>query len=157
MAAAFGQKRPELGGAHERLADINARALELRVVALELGERELRSYEPVLAALRLREDDPERADRLNAALSDAANAPLAVARAAAEVAALAQEAASLGSSHLVGDAHAGLLFAEAACQAAAGLVVINLQPRPDDERRAEALDLARRAAGIRAELRNTGQ
>ena len=89
----------------------------------------------------------ERADRLSTALSDAANPPLAVARAAAEIAALAQETASLGSPHLLGDAHAGLLFAEAACQAAAGLVVINLQAHPDDERRAEALELARRAAG----------
>ena len=123
----------------------------------QLGERELRSYEPVLAALRLSDEDPERADRLSAALSDAANAPLAVARAAAEVAALAQEAASLGSPHLLGDAHAGLLLAEAACQASAGLVAINLQPHPDDERRAEALELARRAARVRSELRNTGQ
>ena len=155
MAAAFGQKRPELGPAHKRLAEITTRAQELRAAALELGERELRSYEPVLAALRLPDDDPGRAERLSAALSDAANAPLAVARAAAEIAALAQEAASLGSPHLLGDAHAGLLFAEAACQAAAGLVVINLQPHPDDERRAEALELARRAAAVRAELRNT--
>jgi len=157
MAAAFGQKRPELGSAHERLAEITTRAHELRATALELGERELRSFEPVLGALRLPDDDPERTDRLSAALSDAANPPLAVARAAAEIAALAQEAASLGSPHLLGDAHAGLLFAEAACQAAAGLVVINLQPHPEDERRAEALELARRAAGVRAELRNTGQ
>jgi formiminotetrahydrofolate cyclodeaminase len=157
MAAAFGQKRPEPAPARARLGEIGGRAHELRALALELGERELRSYEPVLTALRLPEDDPERADRLNAALSDAANAPLAVARAAAEVAALAQEAATLGSSHLLGDAHAGLLFAEAACQAAAGLVVINLQPHPDDGRRAEALELALRAAGVRAELRNTGQ
>ena len=157
MAAAFGQKRSELGPAHERLEEIGTRALELRALALELGDRELRSYEPVLTALRLPADDPERAGLLDAALSDAADAPLAVARAAAEVTALAQEAASLGSRHLLGDAHAGLLFAEAACQAAAGLVIINLQPHPDDERRAEALELARRAAGVRSELRNTGQ
>ena len=154
MAAAFGRKRAELEPAHERLEEIGARALELRALALELGDRELRSYEPVLAALRLPAEDPERAGRLDAALSDAADAPLAVARAAAEVTTLAQEAASLGSRHLLGDAHAGLLFAEAACHAAAGLVVINLQPYPDDERRAAALELARRAAAVRAELRN---
>jgi methenyltetrahydrofolate cyclohydrolase len=157
MAAAFGQRRSELASAHPRLQEIGTRASELRASALELGDRELRSYEPVLAALRLPEDDPERTDRLSAALSDAANAPLAVARAAAEVAALAQEAASLGSPHLLGDAHAGLLLAEAACQAAAGLVAVNLQPHPEDERRAQAFEIARRAAGVRSELRNTGQ
>ncbi len=152
MAASFGQRREELAPAHKRLAEIGTRALELRVAALELGDRELRTYEPVLAALRLDHEDPARADRLDAALSDAADAPLSVARAGAEVTALAHEVANLGSRHLLGDAHTGLLLAEASCQAATALVLINLQSRPDDERRAEATELARRAAKTRAEL-----
>jgi len=154
MAAAFGQRRDELADAHGQLAEIGTRALELRAVALELGDRELRSYEPVLIALRLPADDPARAERLDAALSDAANAPLSVARAAAEVTALAHEVASLGSRHLLGDAHTGLLLAEAACQAATGLVLINLQSHPGDDRRAEAAELARRSAKARAEMRH---
>jgi methenyltetrahydrofolate cyclohydrolase len=153
MAAAFGAGREDLAPAHKRLGEIGLRARELRAVALEQGELELRSYEPVLAALRLPADDPARASRLAAALSDASAAPLAVARAGAELAALAQEVASLGSTHLVGDARAGLLLAEAACQAAAGLVEINLGGRggDDDARVAEARELARRAAVARAE------
>lgn len=151
MAAAFGGKRSELEPAHKRLGEIGNRALELRASALQLADRELRSYEPVLAALRLPPEDPERPDRLGAALSDAANAPLAVARAAAEVTGLAHEVAGLGSRHLLGDAHAGLLLAEAACQSAAGLVAINLQAEPDDERWREALELGHRAARIRGE------
>lgn len=154
MAAAFGLKRSELADAHARLEQIAVRALELRALALELGDRELRSYEPVLAALRLPPEDPSRAQRLDAALSDAADVPLSVARAGAEVAALAHEVATLGSRHLLGDAHTGLLLAEAACQAATALVLINLQSRPDDERRAEASELARRAASTRAQLRD---
>jgi hypothetical protein len=44
-------------------------------------------------------------------------------------------------------------LAEAACQAAAGLVAINLAARaPDDERLAEAADLSRRAAAARGDV-----
>ncbi len=154
MAAAFGLQREELAPAHKRLEEIGARATELRTAAVELGDRELRSYEPVLTALRLPREDPARAQRLDDALSEAANAPLAVARASAEVTALAHEVASLGSRHLLGDAHTGLLLGEAACQAATALVLINLQSREDDERRSEVTELARRAAAVRAELRS---
>ena len=121
------------------------------MAALELGDRELRTYEPVLAALRLASGGPPRRPPRRRAV-DAADAPLSVARAGAEVTALAHEVANLGSRHLLGDAHTGLLLAEASCQAATALVLINLQSRPDDERRAEATELARRAAKTRAEL-----
>jgi formiminotetrahydrofolate cyclodeaminase len=153
MAAAFGASRADLARAHGRLREIGARADALRGRALALGERELTSYEPVLAALRLPADDPSRSERLAAALSDASAAPLEVARAGVEVATLAQEVAGVGSTHLTGDVRAGLLLAEAACQAAAGLVAINLAARaPDDERLAEAADLSRRAAAARADV-----
>ena len=155
MAAAFGVGRADLAPAHKRLSEIGARSSELRATALEQGELELHSYEPVLAALRLPTDDPCRAERLASALSDASAAPLAVARAGAELAQLAAEVTSLGSQHLTGDARAGLLLAEAACQAATGLVEINLgglrADDDDDERVAEATELARRAAVARAE------
>jgi formiminotetrahydrofolate cyclodeaminase len=151
MAGAFGRRRAELADAHERLEQIGMRALELRTLALELGDRELRSYEPVLGALRLPPADPTRAERLDSALSEAANAPLAVARCAGEITALGHEVASLGSRHLLGDAHAGLLLAEAACQTAAELVAINLEARPDDERRREAEALAHQSARLRRE------
>lgn len=156
MAAAFGERRVEQAAVRERLAEVAVRARELRGAALELGDHELHSYEPVLAALRLPADDPQRAAQLEAALSAAANAPLAIARCAGEVTALADEVARLGSRHLLGDAHAGLLLAEAACQSAAELVAINLQARADDERRTEADTLARRAARIRGEALTGG-
>jgi formiminotetrahydrofolate cyclodeaminase len=152
MAAAFGRGRAELAPAHKRLEEIAARAVELRALSLELADEELTSYEPVLAALRLPPADPARADRLAAAQSGAARAPLAVAAVGSELAQLAQEVAALGSHHLLGDAHTALLLAEAACQAAAGLVAINLESHPEDERRSEARELARRAQAVRAEV-----
>jgi len=134
MAARFAQ--------HEAPA---ARAAALRAEALALAERDLRAYAPVLAALRLPEDDPQRALRLAAALSDAAEPPLAIARAAAEVTELARAAADGGSAQLEGDARAAAALAAGACRAATRLVRANLVTAPDDPRHDELAQLAARA------------
>ena len=149
MAAAFTLSRAEYAERHERMAALRERAGELRAEALELAERELTVYGAVLDALRLPEDDPGRAPRLEAALSDAADSPLAVARAAAEVAGLAAEVARTGNRHLRGDAISGAVLAEAACTAAARLAEINLTGRPLDPRREEASELPQRALQAR--------
>ncbi|HEX7298187.1 MAG TPA: cyclodeaminase/cyclohydrolase family protein [Solirubrobacteraceae bacterium] len=149
MAAAFTLARAEHAERHERMAALRARAGHLRAEALALAEQELHAYEPVLEALRRPPDEPGRAGRLDAALSEAADSPLAVARAAAEVATLAAEAARSGNPHLRGDAVAGALLAEAACVAATRLAELNLARRPDDPRRAEAAELAGRAGRAR--------
>lgn len=114
------------------------RARELRAQALELAERELSAYAPVLEAVRLPKEDPTRGDRLAEALSDAADSPLAIARTAAEVAQLAEGLAKSGNRTLEGDANTGAQLADAASRAAARLVEINLAKRPDDPRLAEA-------------------
>ncbi len=122
--------------------DAFARAGELRTRALELAEIELHAYEPVLEALRLPREDPERAARVSAAQSEASKSPLEVARVGAEIAELAAELASGGNPNLSGDAVAGALLAEAAAQAAASLVAINLSDGPAVT---QATELARRA------------
>jgi methenyltetrahydrofolate cyclohydrolase len=152
MTATFTLAHAEHRDRHERMNQIATRAAELRESATELAERELRSYDPVLAALRLPRADPDRAAQLDAALSEAAETPLALARLAAEVAALALEASRTGTHHLHGDALTGLLLAEGACQAAAHLVAINLAGQPHDERLIELAGLTQRAASIRAEV-----
>ena len=116
-------------------------ARDLRARALELAERELTAYVPVLEAGRLPKDDPTRAEKLDRALSDAADSPLEIARTAAEVAQLATELVAKGKPSLVGDANAGAELARAACRASARLVEINLFAHPDDPRLAEARKL----------------
>ena len=125
------------------------RAAELRARALELAEIELHAYEPVLEALRLPRDDPERAVRIEEARAMASESPLAIARVAAELAELAAETARSGNVNLAGDAIAGALLAEAAAQAAGRLVAINLT---DGLAVREAVDLARRAHTARDEV-----
>lgn len=126
--------------------DAFARAGQLRSRALELAEIELHAYEPVLEALRLPRDDPGRLGRVAEAKSEASRSPLAVAAVGAEVAELAARVARAGNPNLTGDAIAGALLAEAASQAAARLVEINLD---HDAMVDEARESARRAAAAR--------
>jgi methenyltetrahydrofolate cyclohydrolase len=126
--------------------DAFARAGELRTRALELAEIELHAYEPVLEALRLPRGDPERADRVSAAQTEASKSPLEIARIAADLAELAADLAQGGNPNLSGDAIAGALLAEAAAQAAARLVAINLSEGPVVE---EAAEHAARAGAAR--------
>jgi methenyltetrahydrofolate cyclohydrolase len=143
LAAALVEMAANFSEAHD---DAFARAGELRTRALELAEIELHAYEPVLEALRLPREDPDRAARVSAAQADASKSPLEVARVGAEVAELAAELASGGNPNLSGDAIAGALLAEAAAQAAARLVAINLTEGPVVE---EAAALAARAGAAR--------
>jgi methenyltetrahydrofolate cyclohydrolase len=150
MAAGFAVKQPGPSEVRTSMVQIAMRARSLRERATDLAQRELHAYQPVLAALRLPRSDPEREARLDAALSEAAETPLAIARVCGEVTALALEASRAGSPHLRGDALAGLLIAEGACHAAATLVEINLAGRPHDERLAELAAVRDMAAANRA-------
>jgi formiminotetrahydrofolate cyclodeaminase len=124
------------------------RASVLRAQLLEAGDADMRLYEPVLAAMRLPADDPTRCERLQHALSAASDPPLAIVRAATEVAELAASVSAHSKPSLRGDALAGAVLAEAAVRAAARLMEINLHDRRDDPRLAEAAELARRAARV---------
>jgi len=130
--------------------DVAGEADALRGRLLELGERELSAYEPVLEAIALDAGDPDRDARLRAALSDAADSPLEIARAAAVVASLGAELALTGNTNLTGDAITGVALAEAACCAAARLTEINLARVPSDPRLDEAAGLTRQASAARA-------
>jgi len=149
MAAGFAVKQRDGGEVRARMVEIATRARSLRERAIELAQRELHAYEPVLAALRLPSSDPGRSARLDAALSEAAESPFALARTCADVTSLALEASRSGSPQLRGDALAGLHIAEGACQAAARLVEINLAGRPHDDRLAELATVTEIAAANR--------
>jgi methenyltetrahydrofolate cyclohydrolase len=157
LAAALGASLLEMAAALElarempdpALAeDLPSRARELREQALALADRDMSSYAPVLDAMRLPAAHPERAERLEAALTEASRAPLAIAEAAAEAAELAARVTIASNPAVRGDALAGVLIAEAATAAAASLVEINLAGR-DDADLARARDARRRAQEAR--------
>jgi methenyltetrahydrofolate cyclohydrolase len=121
------------------------RAAALRAEALSLAEAELHAYEPVLEAQRAGDRE-----RVAEALSRAAESPLAIARAACEVAELGASVAREGKEAIKGDALVGVVLAEAACRGAARLVSINLAGTPDDPRLVEVAELTRLAYQAKA-------
>jgi formiminotetrahydrofolate cyclodeaminase len=147
LGAALGEMAARIAGDRDAEAE---RLRALRAEALELAERELSSYEPVLEALRLPRDDPGRQARLDEALAHASLAPLAVAEAAGEVAELGAALAAGAKPAVRGDALAGVLLAEAAAATATALVAINIKGHPGQEMLVRAREASVRAAAARA-------
>jgi formiminotetrahydrofolate cyclodeaminase len=123
-----------------------AQALDLRDRLLVLAGEDARAYEHALTALERRDAGLARA------LARAAEAPLAIAEAAADVALLAAEGAECADGSARADAAAAACLASGAATAARRLVQVNLATIGEDERltRAEraaeaAADAAKRA------------
>jgi formiminotetrahydrofolate cyclodeaminase len=146
-ACALGAALVEMAARFAGRDDDAARAAELRARAVDLCERDLTAYAPVLEALRLPADDPTRPARVAAAKSAAADVPLAIAETAAEAAVLARALARVGRPALAGDALAGADIAAGACAAAARLVAINLAGARGDARVDRARAAVERARG----------
>jgi formiminotetrahydrofolate cyclodeaminase len=146
VGCALGAALAEMAARFAGLESEAARAAALRGEGLALAEADHAAYAPVLEAMRRPADDPERADALRAALSVAADVPLAIAEAAASAAALARDVAERGKPALRGDALAGADLAAGAARAAARLVEINLAGEAGDPRLARARAAVARAA-----------
>jgi len=126
-----------------------ARALRSRLTAL--GEEDAAVFAEVLQTMRDQSGTREQRDfALGLALLRAAEVPLRIAEAAADVAELAAAAAAEGAPHLQPDATAAAALAEAATQAATHLVEINLAIVPGDRHSERAGLLTAAAAEARA-------
>jgi formiminotetrahydrofolate cyclodeaminase len=155
MAAGLVAKAARLSRDWPESGDVVERAEALRLLAAPLAVADAEAYAKVLEAQRLPRGSAAREAEVAAALSLAADAPLAVAEAASDVATLAVLVAQAVSAPLRGDAVVAAEIAEAAVRGAAELVAINLGD-PDDARvkRAKKLSAttsenARRAAEAR--------
>jgi formiminotetrahydrofolate cyclodeaminase len=125
------------------------RAEDLRERVAPLARADAVAYRRVLVAQRAREA-PYRDGDVRAALSEAADVPLAIAEAGAEVARIAARLASDGNPNLEGDALCAVLLADAGVQAAMKLVEINLSGEPgEDGRLVRARELVETAASAR--------
>jgi formiminotetrahydrofolate cyclodeaminase len=123
---------PEAGGAVGQAASLRARAQELAF-------SDARAYRAALDRLELREG----ADHLLAeALERAAEIPLRIARAGADVAGLAHEVLERCDPALRPDVAGAAALAAGAARAAAVLVETNLGAGPDDPRVLEAYSYA---------------
>jgi formiminotetrahydrofolate cyclodeaminase len=140
MAAGLVAKAARLAHDWPQASEVveRAEALRSRLATLTLADAD--AYAKVLEALRLPGDSPSRAADVAAALSGAADVPLAVAEAASELALLAALVAQEGNDQLRGDAVVAAELAEAGVRGAAELVAINLGGGDDPRvRRAKEL------------------
>jgi formiminotetrahydrofolate cyclodeaminase len=121
---------------------IAAAAEDLRARLGEFVSLDAQAYRAVAVAMKLpRDTDQQKQERgviLQSALKGAAEVPLRVAKAAADVARLTLPAAEKGNPHAVSDAGVAVLLAEAAAQSAALNVKINLAWIDDEEFNGEA-------------------
>ena len=136
MAAGLVAKAARLSPQWPRAAEVLERAEALRALVAPLAQADADAYTAVLEAQRRKQD-------VAGALSRAADVPLAIAEAAAEVASLATLAAAEGNARLHGDALVAAELARAGARGAAELVAINLADG-DDDRVRRARELAQR-------------
>lgn len=122
---------------------MHERAERLRLQSEELIEQDSLAYLDFVEAVR-------SGRGVAGAQARTIQIPLEIARAAAEVAALAEQAASLGNPKLRADAVVAAMLASAAAEAAAYLVAVNLKEAADGGRLGKTgdvrLDEARRLA-----------
>jgi formiminotetrahydrofolate cyclodeaminase len=130
-------------------ATLVQRTENLRARVAPLARADAAAYGLVLAAQRTPNTD-DRDGRVRSALSEAADVPLAVAEAGAEVAVIAARLASDGNPNLKGDAICALMLADAGVRASARLVEINLSDgRIEDGRLGRARQLVEAASSAR--------
>ena len=154
LAAALLAKIARTSTAWPESRGIAAQAESLRDRAAPLAQATAEEYE---AALQAREDEGEAGERRDLALgrayARAAEPPLQIARAAADVAELAVVVARNGDPAFHADAVIAALLAAAAASSAAELVGVNLTASARDERVREAERLAESAARAAEEAR----
>jgi formiminotetrahydrofolate cyclodeaminase len=117
-----------------------AQAQALRTRALPLAGLDAAAYAEATRLLELppSADISHRDFKLAQALKDAAEIPLLIAEAAADVAELGRVVAERSEGSVRGEAVSGAVLARAAAQAGMYLVEINLSTTPDDPRLAAA-------------------
>jgi formiminotetrahydrofolate cyclodeaminase len=134
-------------------AGVAAQARKLQARCAPLAQQDAEAWEDALEALRGNGERAARPDSdLEAKLARAAEVPLWIAEAGADVAMLAALTAEMGDGTYRGDAAAAALLAHAGARVAANLVALNLGMRGDDMRlgRARRSEEAAAAAAARA-------
>jgi formiminotetrahydrofolate cyclodeaminase len=145
--------KPRLADVEEQAKAIAGRSADLRRQLEKLGDADAEAFDRVTSAYKLpRADDPQKAARreaIQSALRVAADVPLETARIAAEVIAVAEEAAPVLNPAVISDVLVGALLAQSAVNSAALNVEINLASMTDPATiQRYASDLARARQGL---------
>jgi len=126
MVARLTSGRKAYAAAQPRVAAILAEADALRGQLRRLVDDDAAAYARVSAAYRKPKDDPGRARAVDEAFVGAAQTPLAMARGAVRLQALAGEIAAIGNKNARSDAHVAAALARAALAGAVENVRVNV-------------------------------
>src|SRR6266513_4377829 len=126
MVARLTLGRKALAAVEPRAREILTAADALRLEQRRLVDDDAAAYLAVRAAYGIPKDDPARRGAIDTALLGAAQPPLAAARAAARLIALAQEVGEIGNKNAVSDARVALGLARAALAGAIENVRVNV-------------------------------
>ena len=126
MVARLTIGRKAYAGVQQRVAEILAEADALRAQLRRLADDDAAAYTKVSAAYRLPKSDPRRTRAADQALIGAAQTPLAMARGAARLLALANEIGTIGNRNAHSDAKVGEALAHAALAGAVENVRVNV-------------------------------
>jgi glutamate formiminotransferase/formiminotetrahydrofolate cyclodeaminase len=127
--ATLGKKK--YADAEAAMNAVTSRADDLRAALTRLIVEDSAAFEEVMAAYRLPKDDPNRPAAIQTAIRRAAEVPLGAAQLAVETLDQLKVVASQGNVNAASDAAAGALIANAALEAAAMNVLINVQSLED--------------------------
>lgn len=137
MVVALSEGRPHAEGREDVLREMRLAAAGLQSELLELAQADAAAYASVIAARRLpRDTERERQARLvqiQVATREAIRAPLEVARRAADVLALSERLAPIGSRRAISDVGVAGLLAAAGLRGAIANVDINVPSLADDD------------------------
>lgn len=137
MVVALSEGRPNAEGREDVLREMRLAAASLQSELLELAQADAAAYASVIAARRLpRDTERERQARLvqvQVATREAIRAPLEVARRAADVLALSERLAPIGSRRAISDVGVAGLLAAAGLRGAIANVDINVPSLADDD------------------------
>jgi formiminotetrahydrofolate cyclodeaminase len=158
MVAHLTLGKPKYAEVQDDMAELATGAAKLRAQLEDLVTLDAQAYGAVAVAMKLpQEDEAQRAERkqvLQNALNGAAAVPLKIALAAVEVAKLSLPAAEKGNLYAVSDAGVAVLLADAAAQAAALNVKINLAWIEDADFKRDAWARIEEALSEAAHLRD---
>jgi glutamate formiminotransferase/formiminotetrahydrofolate cyclodeaminase len=146
MVARLTTGRKAYAAAQGRVAEILAEADALRAQLRRLVDDDAAAYARVSAAHALPKDDPGRPQAVDEALVGAARTPLATARGAVRLLALAREIGAIGNKNARSDAKVGEALARAALAGAVENVRVNVQSLSEPGLGRSLLDEAERLA-----------
>jgi glutamate formiminotransferase/formiminotetrahydrofolate cyclodeaminase len=137
MVASLTVGKEKYAGVQEEIGGLLEESEAVRAALQDLLQRDTEAYGAVSEAMKMpRESDEQKAERdrrMQAALKEAANVPLAIAEQSLRVARLSLTAAEIGNVNAVSDAGVAVLLADAAAQSAALNVKINVGWISDEE------------------------